>query len=276
MNLASIDVEDWFQVENFAAAIPKTSWGNYPLRVERNMDRVLEIFDQAGVKGTFFTLGWVAEKLPQIVRRVAAAGHEVASHGWSHNRVVKLTPEEFRAEVARSKAVLEDLSGQTVLGYRAPTFSVVPSTLWALDILAEEGYGYDSSIFPVWHDHYGIPDAPLNIYRHANGLWEIPMSVLTFGNLRVPVAGGGYFRLYPETVTSLAIRRLNRAGRAAVIYLHPWEFDPDQPKPAGVGRVTLLRHRIGLGSTAKRLASLFRQFPFGTARDVLSQAGAVL
>jgi polysaccharide deacetylase family protein (PEP-CTERM system associated) len=274
VNVVSIDVEDWFQVENFASSIPRETWDSYPLRVERNVDRVLEIFDQTGVRGTFFTLGWIAERLPQVVRRIAAAGHELASHGWSHSVVWKLTPAEFRSEVSRSKSLLEDLSGQPVIGYRAPTFSVIPKTIWALDILGEEGYRYDSSIFPIWHDHYGIPDAPLNVYRHANGLWEIPMSVLDFGRMRLPVAGGGYFRLYPRTATSLAIGRLNRAGRAAVIYLHPWEFDPEQPKPTGVGAVTLLRHRIGLRSTGRRLSWLLKNFPFGPARDVLVRAGA--
>lgn len=271
-NIVSIDVEDWFQVENFAPAIPRTSWESYPLRVERNVDAILGILERTKSRGTFFILGWVAERLPKLVREIAAAGHEVASHGWSHAPVWRLTPEEFRGEVARSRALLEDLSGQKVEGYRAPTFSVVTKTLWALDILAEEGYVYDSSIFPVWHDAYGIPAAPLEIHRREQGLWEIPLSVLELGKARLPVAGGGYFRLYPRMLTEIAIRRINQAGRPAVIYLHPWEFDPAHPKPQGVSRTKLMRHRVGLKATGPRLEWLLSHFRFSTAREVLAQA----
>jgi polysaccharide deacetylase family protein (PEP-CTERM system associated) len=275
-NIVSIDVEDWFQVENFSQAIQQENWDSYPLRIERNVQRILEICDRTGVRATFFILGWVAERLPHLVRQLAGAGHEVASHGWSHAPVWRLTPDEFRGEVSRSRKLLEDLSGGQVFGYRAPTFSITSSTLWALDILAEEGYLYDSSIFPVWHDHYGIPDAPLEIHQGKSGLWEVPLSVLDFGGARLPVAGGGYFRLYPRWVTEWAIGRINRAGRPAVIYLHPWEFDPGQPEPPGVSRVKLLRHRIGLQTTGPRLARLFDRFRFAPARDVLAAAGAQL
>lgn len=270
-NIVSFDVEDWFQVENFAGAIAEDSWGRYPLRVEQNVERVLGILEGAGCRGTFFVLGWVAERLPGLVKRIAGAGHEVASHGWSHAPVWRLTREEFRGEVARSRGLLEDLTGERVMGYRAPTFSVTAKTLWALDVLVEEGYVYDSSIFPVWHDVYGIPGATVAIHRREQGLWEIPLSVLEIGKMRLPVAGGGYFRLYPPVVTRKAIERMNRAGRAAVVYLHPWEFDPEQPVPGGVGRVKLWRHRVGLRRTGGRLEGLLGRYRFGAAREVLAE-----
>jgi len=271
-NIVSIDVEDWFQVENFAPVIPRDTWERYPLRVEKNVETILGICSRTGVQGTFFILGWVAERLPQVVKRIAGEGHEIASHGWSHAPVWRLSQEQFRQEVARSRKLLEDLSGQAVTGYRAPTFSVVASTLWALDVLAEEGYQYDSSIFPIWHDVYGIPSSPLEIHRRGQGLWEVPPSVVDLRSLRLPVAGGGYFRLYPRRVTEWAMERMNQAGRPAVIYLHPWEFDPEHPKPDGVSKVKLLRHRVGLASTAGRLEWLLRRFRFTTIQQVLARA----
>jgi len=272
-NIISIDVEDWFQVENFAGAIAGDRWESYPLRVERSVETVLEILERTGSRATFFVLGWLAERTPGMVKEIRAAGHEVASHGWSHAPVWRLGREAFRGEVARSRALLEDLTGERVRGYRAPTFSVTRKTLWALDVLAEEGYVYDSSIFPVWHDVYGMPEAPLQIHRREQGLWEIPLSVLEVGKMRLPVAGGGYFRLYPLVLTRMAIERMNRAGRPAVIYLHPWEFDPGQPKPRGVGWAKLWRHRVGLAGTAGRLETILRRYRFGTAWEAVAGAG---
>lgn len=269
MNVLSIDVEDWFQVESFAGVIAREDWPRFDLRIERNVDVILDALDAAGTRGTFFVLGWVADRLPQVVRRIAAAGHEVGSHGWSHTPVWRLTPQAFTDEVVRSKQLLESLSGQPVLGYRAPTFSVTKDTIWALDALTQAGYIYDSSIFPVHHDRYGIPDAPLGIHRRPEGIWEMPMTVYELGTLRVPVAGGGYFRLYPRQVTAMAIRQNNRRGRPAVVYLHPWEFDPGQPRAEGASRAALWRHRVNLATTRDKLQRLMREFRFGTAAEVL-------
>ena len=209
-----------------------------------------------------------------MVKRIVKGGHEVASHGWSHAPIWRLTPAEFSDEVVRSRKLLEDLSGQLVIGYRAPTFSVTSKTLWALSVLADAGYQYDSSIFPIRHDRYGIPDAPLGIHWRSEGIWEMPMSVVELGSARVPVAGGGYFRLYPGFVTTMAIRQINRHGRPAVVYLHPWEFDPDQPRPAGASALALWRHHVNINRTRDKLRRLVRTFPFAPARDVLgAQAG---
>lgn len=273
VNLLSFDVEDWFQVEAFARLIPHEEWAGKDLRVEQNVDRLLELLDRYGVKATFFTLGWVAERLPHLVRRVAAQGHEIASHGWSHAPLWRLAPESFRDEVSRSKSFLEDLSGQAVLGYRAPTFSITRQTLWGLGILKESGYLYDSSIFPVLHDRYGIPDAPLSIHLREEGIWEIPMTVYQIGSYRLPVAGGGYFRLYPYALTRRGIRQANRAGRPAIVYLHPWEFDPGQPRCSGISALTRVRHYAGIGGNLKRLEKLLKEFPFHTAREILTQRG---
>ena len=273
VNLLSFDVEDWFQVEAFARLIPQAEWAGKNLRVEENVDRLLELLDRYDVKATFFTLGWVAKKLPHLVRRVAAEGHEIASHGWSHAPLWRLTPASFRDEVRTSKSFLEDLSGQAVQGYRAATFSITRQTLWGLAVLKEAGYLYDSSIFPVRHDRYGIPDAPLSVHLREEGIWEIPMTVYQIGSYRLPVAGGGYFRLYPYALTRRGIREANRAGRPAVVYLHPWEFDPGQPRCPGVSTLTRIRHYAGIGGNRKRLEKLLKEFRFTTARQILTQHG---
>jgi polysaccharide deacetylase family protein (PEP-CTERM system associated) len=267
-NILSIDVEDWFQVENYAHAIPPSTWAEKELRVRRNVELILDLLAAFGTKATFFTLGWIADRERDLVRRIAREGHEIASHGWSHTPIWCLSGDEFKKEIRRSRALLQDLSGQPVLGYRAPTFSVTEKTLWALGELAEAGYTFDSSIFPVWHDRYGIPDSPTGIHRR-NGLWEIPPSVYRFGSLNLPVAGGGYFRLYPLGLTERAIRRLNASGQPAVVYVHPWEFDPTQPKVAGVGLTATIRHRVGLGRNLAKLSRLLQDFVFGSASEVL-------
>lgn len=269
-NVISIDVEDWFQVEGYATTISRDKWATFELRVERNIDVILEEFAAASTRGTFFVLGWVAERLPRMVERIVHAGHEIASHGWSHAPVWRLTPDQFFEEVTRSRSLLEALSGQPVTGYRAPSFSVTKDTLWALPLLAQAGYVYDSSIFPIKHDRYGIPDALLHIHRRNEGIWELPLSVCELGSLRVPVAGGGYFRLYPQSVTSMAIRRVNKAGRPAIVYLHPWEFDPEQPKPVGASAAALWRHRVNLASTREKLRRILGEFAFAPARDLVA------
>src|SRR5258708_3271608 len=229
-----IDVEDWFQVENYAETIPREQWPRCELRVADNVTRLLDLLTAADVRATFFVLGWVAERLPDLVRDIARAGHEVASHGWSHTPIWHLSEAAFADEVSRSRVLLEELSGQPVIGYRAPTFSITTSTVWALEVLRRAGYRYDSSIFPVRHNRYGIPDAPTTLHRRACGIWEVPPAVLELGGARLPVAGGGYLRLYPLWLTRWAIHRLERAGRPAVGYLHPWEFDPGQPRVGGL------------------------------------------
>jgi polysaccharide deacetylase family protein (PEP-CTERM system associated) len=269
-NVVSVDVEEWFHVEAFASHIPRTEWDRLERRARRSMETLLELFERHRVKCTFFVLGWVAERDPELVREMAAAGHEIASHGWSHRPVWDLDPARFLDEVKRSKQLLEELSGAPVLGYRAPTFSITNKTLWALGSLREAGYGYDSSIFPVIHDRYGIPDAPLEIHRHEAGIWEIPMSVMELGRYRLPVAGGGYFRLYPYAVTRRAIAELNAKGRPTIIYLHPWEFDPEQPRPAGIGMATRFRHYSGIRDNFAKLERLLDDFAFTTAGTVLN------
>lgn len=275
-HVLSIDVEDWFQVENFAQAIPREDWPRCELRVANNVNRLLELLAGADTHATFFVLGWVAERFPDLVRSIARAGHEVASHGWTHTPIWRLSRADFFDEVTRSRALLEELGGRTVIGYRAPTFSVTAETLWALGELRRAGYRYDSSVFPVHHDRYGIPDAPTAAHRREEGIWELPLSVFELGTARLPLAGGGYFRLYPLWFTRWGIRRLERAGRPAVVYLHPWEFDPGQPRVPGVGVLRTFRHRVGLGRNAGKLRSLLKEFRFAPARTVLEELGADL
>ncbi len=275
-HVLSIDVEDWFQVENYAQVIAREAWPRCELRVADNVQRLLDLLAAAQVRATFFVLGWVAERLPDLVRDIARAGHEVASHGWSHTPIWRLSEAAFSDEVSRSRALLEELSGQPVIGYRAPTCSVTRSTLWALRALHRAGYRYDSSIFPVHHDRYGIPDAPTAVHRRAEGIWEVPLSVLELRGARLPVAGGGYFRLYPLWLTRWAIRRLERTGRPAVVYLHPWEFDPGQPRVRGLGLLRAFRHRVGIAQNARKLVRLLREFRFAPARTVLEELGVEL
>lgn len=269
-NVISVDVEEWFHVEAFASHIPRTDWDQLERRARPSMEALLELFERQRVKCTFFVLGWVAERDPDLVREITAAGHEIASHGWSHRPVWDLSPAQFLDEVKRSKRLLEELSGTPVLGYRAPTFSITNKTLWALGSLREAGYSYDSSIFPVIHDRYGIPNAPLEIHRHEAGIWEMPMSVMELWRYRLPVAGGGYFRLYPYTVTRRAIAEMNAKERPAIVYLHPWEFDPGQPRPAGIGKVTRFRHYSGIRDNLAKLARLLDDFAFTTAGSALN------
>ncbi len=272
VNALSVDVEDYFQVSAFDRVVSRETWSAFDSRVVANTHRLLDLFDEAGVKATFFTLGWVAAHHPALVREVAARGHEVASHGYHHQLVYMLTPQQFRDDVRASKRTLEDLSGQQVLGFRAPSFSVVKSSLWALDVLIEEGYVYDTSIFPIRHDRYGIPDAPRHIHRidrPAGGIFEMPPSTVKIGKMNLPVAGGGYFRLLPYAVTQWGIRRVNAVDRApAMFYLHPWEVDPDQPRIT-TGAATRWRHYGGLRHTAGRLRKLMSEFSFAPVASVI-------
>ncbi len=275
VNAMSVDVEDYFQVSAFDRIVSRAAWDTYESRVVRNTDRLLEVFEKAGVHATFFVLGWVAERFPALVRQISAMGHEVASHGYNHQLLYTLTPQQFREDVRSAKTALEDITGHPVRGYRAPSYSIVESSLWALDILVEEGYVYDTSIFPIHHDRYGIPYAPRHAHvleRAPGSLVELPPSTVRMGGLNLPIAGGGYFRLLPYAWTRWGIRRVNEAERQPVVfYLHPWEIDPDQPR-FDVGRTTRLRHYTGLGRTADRLAQLMRDFRFGSVASMLKLA----
>ena len=278
VNAMSVDVEDYFQVSAFESVVPRADWNSFESRVVRNTQRLLTFFSDHGVRSTFFVLGWVAERFPSLVREIADRGHEVASHGFHHQLIYNLSREEFREDVRRAKAVAEDASGHAVVGYRAPSFSVIKSTLWALDVLLEEGYEYDASIFPIHHDRYGIPDAPRHIHRiarEAGEILEVPGSTVRVGKANLPIAGGGYFRLLPYAWTRWGIRRVNEVEQEPVVfYLHPWEIDPGQPR-LEVGRTTQLRHYTGLDKTLARLERLVSDFRFDSIQSMLESEAVV-
>ncbi len=276
-HIFSVDVEEHFQVSAFEGIVPRQDWAAQPSRVEANTERILELMDAAGATGTFFVLGWVAERCPALVRRIAAAGHEIGSHSWWHHRVLTQTPETFRREVRDSKALLEDVSGTSVDGFRAPSFSIVPGVEWAFDVLIEEGYRYDSSVFPIRRPGYGYPDAPLRPYRidrPVGSLDQYPLATLTLAGMRIPAAGGGYLRQFPLGVIRAAFRQAEREDRPGMFYIHPWEVDPDQPR-LPVGTLTRLRHYRGLRHTAERLSKMLRWFRFTSVRGwVAARDGA--
>ena len=274
LNAFSVDVEDYFQVASFENAIPRASWDGLEPRVERNTRRLLDLCDRHQVKGTFFVLGWVAERWPQLVRDIRDAGHELGTHGQDHRRVTTLTPREFRADIRRSKQTIEDAAGVEVIGYRAPSYSIVRETLWAVDVLAEEGFRYDSSIFPIRHDRYGIPDFSrfprlLGGHDGAAALHEVPISTLRLAGMNLPFVGGGYLRHFPFSFIRWGMERLNGfERRPAILYIHPWEIDPDQPRQP-VRWLTRLRHYRNLHRTEERLVRLFSDYSFTTIREVL-------
>jgi len=277
LNAFTIDVEEHFQVAAFAREVARDQWPSLESRVRKNTASLLDLLDEVGVRATFFVLGWVAEREPGLVREIAARGHEVGSHGYSHRLVYEQSPAEFRLETERSRRILQDASGQAVLGYRAASFSIVRSSLWALDVLVEAGFGYDSSVFPVVHDRYGIPGAPRGIHVRKTPagmeLLEFPPSTVAVGRFRLPVAGGGYLRLLPWAVSRWAIGRLNRRDRMpAMVYVHPWEIDPDQPRIRGT-LPNQLRHYTGLRSMRDKLGDLLRTFRFAPVVDTLAAAG---
>ncbi len=273
VNALSVDVEDYFQVAAFEDVVRREDWDRYEPRVERNTRQLLQLFQDYGVRATFFTLGWVAERSPELVREIVDAGHELAAHGYDHRQVTVQTPAEFRHDVRRTKRILEDISGVAVLGYRAPSYSIVRSTLWALEVLAEEGYRYDTSIFPIHHDRYGIPDFPRFpwIVKGANGgsLHEFPPATVRLMGLNFPIGGGGYLRHFPLAFIRWGIRHLNRVERrSALLYVHPWEIDPEQPRQP-VGWLTRVRHYGNLTRTRRRLARLLGEFRFVRVRELL-------
>lgn len=316
LNALTIDVEDYFQVSAFEKCVRRNDWDSYPLRVEGNTRRILDILDEFRVHATFFVLGWVAEKRPALVREIAQRGHEVASHGYGHQRVYKQSRDDFRCDIRWSKAVLEDLTGTPVIGYRAPSYSISLDSLWAFDELLEAGYQYDSSVFPIRHDLYGIPDwprHPFNVMKGADGVWrpsdspayplsadlptetgllnarrnslnannsllstarcplllEIPITTLSLAGKNMPIAGGGYFRLFPYAVTRWGLRRINRLERRSfVFYIHPWELDPGQPRMKGAGAKSRFRHYLNLHRTEERFRKLLDDFRFAPLSEV--------
>lgn len=263
VNGLSVDVEDYYQVQALEAAYTRPNWDSYPSRVDRNTRAILDIFAASKVKGTFFTLGWIAERNPGTIRAIVEGGHELASHGYCHHRVDSQTPDEFRADIRRTKKILEDIGGVEVRGYRAATFSVGASTPWAWPVLEEEGYRYSSSIYPVARDNYSNPDAPRAVYKPAGvkDLIEVPIATVRMGSKNYPAGGGGYFRLLPYALSRAALRRINRRDHLpAVFYIHPWEVDPDQPRPGGVSAKSRFRHYTNLAKTGERLGRLTRDF----------------
>ncbi|GAB4345870.1 MAG: DUF3473 domain-containing protein [Candidatus Abyssubacteria bacterium] len=271
-NALTFDVEDYFQVEALRSFAPAEGWESHELRVERNAHTLLNILDPGSVKATFFVLGWLAERLPQMVRAIHERGHEIACHGYAHRMIHEQKPEEFREDVRRAKGILEDLIGEEVIGYRAPTFSITERTLWALDILAEEGFKYDSSIFPIRHDRYGFPAWSRHIekveLRNGGSIVEAPPLTARVFGMNLPFAGGGYFRLAPLALTMWAIRRMNTQGQPAILYLHPWELDPDQPRFA-LPPLQRFRHYVNLSSTERKLRRLLLSGSFARLKDIL-------
>jgi polysaccharide deacetylase family protein (PEP-CTERM system associated) len=263
-NALTIDVEDYFQVSAFAPYIRRDEWDARECRVERNVDRILALLDARGVKATFFTLGWLAERYPQVVRRIVDGGHELASHGYGHQRASDLSPTEFAQDIGRAKKILEDLAGHEVRGYRAPSFSIGTGNLWAFDALAEAGYRYSSSIYPIVHDHYGMPDSPRFAYRLASGLIEVPVTTVRLLNRNLPSSGGGYFRLLPYALSRWMLRKVNaQDGEPAVFYFHPWEIDPGQPRVPGIDAKTRFRHYVNIPRMEGRLRQLLADFRWG-------------
>jgi polysaccharide deacetylase family protein (PEP-CTERM system associated) len=260
-NALTVDVEDYFQVSALSPHIQRADWERMPCRVERNVERILELLEESGAQATFFTLGWIAERYPALVRRVVAGGHELASHGYAHLRATDQTPAEFLADIIRAKALLEDIAGVRVSGYRAPSFSIGKQNSWAFDCIAEAGYGYSSSVYPIRHDHYGMPDAPRFPYRPRADLLEIPVTTAAVLKRNLPAGGGGYFRLLPYAVSRALIRRVNEVERrSCVFYFHPWEIDPAQPRVPGTSLKTRFRHYVNLRRTEPRLRRLLRDF----------------
>ena len=262
-NAMSIDVEDYFQVSAFAPHIRREDWDSLPCRVERNVDVILGLLDEADARATFFTLGWIAERHPQVVRRIVDNGHELASHGYGHQRASDLTPAAFRDDITRAKRLLEDIGGVAVRGYRAPSFSINRDNWWAVAELEDDGYQYSSSIYPVRHDHYGMPDAPRFPHRPngASGILELPPTTLPLFGRNLPAAGGGWFRLLPYEVSRWMLRRVHAQDQApCMFYFHPWEVDPDQPRQAGLPAKARFRHYVNLQRTAGRLRKLLNDF----------------
>jgi polysaccharide deacetylase family protein (PEP-CTERM system associated) len=272
-NALSIDLEDWFCVHNFADIIPFSAWDTKELRVRKNTELLLDILDRHSVKATFFVLGWIAKKAPDLIKEIAAAGHEIASHGYGHLLTKTLTPATFEKDLTSSLEAINACVPNQVIGFRAPSFSIDRTTLWVFDILTKYGIRYDSSIFPIsFHPDYGERDGVLSIYKVTDSLTEFPMSCFKFMGMTIPCCGGGYFRLFPYGMIRFGIKKCNHENRPAVFYLHPWEIDPGQPRVTQIPRLKRFRHYYNIGKTAKRLDRLLSDFEFGTVAEVLGLA----
>jgi polysaccharide deacetylase family protein (PEP-CTERM system associated) len=275
INAMTIDVEDYFQVSAFAPYIARSEWGRRECRVERNVGRLLDLLATHDTKATFFTLGWIAERYPELIRRIVREGHELASHGYGHQRVSDLSEAAFVEDIGRAKGILENLAGCAVSGYRAPSFSIGTANLWAFDCLARAGYRYSSSIYPIRHDHYGMPDAPRFAYRVKPELLEVPITTLRVFRRNLPSSGGGYFRLLPYPVSRWMIKRVHSVDRqAAIFYCHPWEFDVAQPRIAGIDAKTRFRHYVNIDRMEDRLRGLLADFEWGRMDDIFLKPGA--
>jgi polysaccharide deacetylase family protein (PEP-CTERM system associated) len=279
LNAFTVDVEDYFQVSAFERHIDRSTWHGYPHRVEAATARMLDLLAAHSVTATFFILGWTAHRFPQLVRRIDADGHEIASHGYWHRLVYNQTPAEFRHDIRDSRDLLADLVGRPVTAYRAPSFSITRRSAWALEILAEEGFTHDSSIFPIHHDRYGMPGAdpnPHTIETTSGAIKEFPPAVLRLGKLNLPVGGGGYFRLYPFALTAACLARMQRSnGRPFMFYVHPWELDPAQPRLRAGSPLSRFRHRVNLSRTEQKLHRLLNRFPFATLTQAIEQTPAI-
>jgi len=268
-NALTIDVEDYFQVSAMAPYIRRSQWDTIECRVERNVDRILALLARHDTRATFFTLGWVAQRYPQLVRNIVAQGHELASHGYGHERASDLSRDAFTQDIVRARRLLEDVGGVAVQGYRAPSFSIGEGNLWAFDCLQQAGYRYSSSIYPIKHDHYGMPDAPRFAHAIRDGLIEIPITTVRLGQRNLPSSGGGWFRLFPYALSRWMIGRVNREDKAAAIfYFHPWEIDDGQPRVAGINLKTRFRHYVNIGRTEQRLNQLLGDFAWGRMDDI--------
>jgi polysaccharide deacetylase family protein (PEP-CTERM system associated) len=270
VNAMTVDVEDYFQVSAFESHVDKAQWQSLPCRLEANTERILTLFDSHQVRATFFTLGWVAERYPGIVRNIVDNGHELASHGWEHTRVSTQSPRQFRQDASRTRKLLEDTGGKIVKGYRAASYSIGPGETWAWNELAEAGYRYSSSIVPIRHDHYGIPDAPRFAFQAlGDKLLEIPVTTIPIAGRNLNCGGGGWFRLFPYAFSRWALQRVNAAEQqAGVFYFHPWEVDPEQPRPDGLGLKTRFRHYLNLRRMYPRLEQLLQDFRWGRMDDI--------
>jgi polysaccharide deacetylase family protein (PEP-CTERM system associated) len=271
LNILTFDVEDYFQVSNFASLVKFEDWEKHESRVVDNTLKILNILAENDVKATFFVLGWVAEKFPELIKEIYSQGHEIASHGYNHRLIYQQNLQEFRQDIKKAKIILEQITGKPVLGYRAPSYSITKKSIWALDILMEEGFKYDSSLFPVYHDRGGLPEAkrhPYKIYNHQQYLWEFPLSTIRIFNQNIPFSGGGYFRLLPYNFIKWAIKKTNKDGYPIIVYIHPWELDPQQPK-IRADYISKFRHYVNISKTEKKLKQLLSDFKFAPVKEVL-------
>ena len=274
-NAMTIDVEDYFQVSAFAPHIDRSSWDSRECRIERNIGRILEMLDANGTKATFFTLGWIAQRYPALVRSIVESGHELASHGYGHDRASDLSEVNFTEDIVSAKKLLEDIGGVEVKGYRAPSFSIGAGNLWAFDCLAKAGYRYSSSVYPIRHDHYGMPDSPRHAYQVRPNLLEVPITTLRAFNRNFPSSGGGYFRLLPYQLSRWMLSRVNQEdGQAGIFYFHPWEIDTGQPRIAGIGSKTRFRHYVNIERMERRIGRLLKDFRWGRMDQIFLEPAA--